>query len=437
LIFRWKAASATTLQPITMLSMSSALLSYGDAAALVAARARELAGHRWPAECAPLGLAAGRVLADSLLADCDLPPFPRSTRDGFACRATDAATRAFLPVAGTLRAGDPPAGPLQPGSVWEIMTGAPVPDGADAVLMLENVESADGKIRVTGSRSIDSGENIVPRGTEARAGDELVRAGTRLASPQIAVAAACGYTSLPVFSKPRVAILATGDELVPVESTPGPGHIRNSNGPMLAAMVAAAGGRSLLLPRAADDPDALDSAIERAASSDLLVITGGVSAGRFDLVEEALARAGARFHFTGVRIQPGKPAVFGEMPRGSGAGARTQPFFGLPGNPISSAATFLLFVAPVLAALAGTEEPTPRFALAKLGRNCKGKDGLTRFVPACCDFHPDIGQPATVEAVTWHGSGDLAAFAQSNCFLVVPEGVELLRAGETATILIP
>ncbi len=206
---------------------------------------------------------------------------------------------------------------------------------------------------------------------------------------------------------------------------------------MLSAMVAAAGGRSLLLPPAADDAEALDFAIAQAASTDLLLITGGVSAGKFDLVEEALSRAGATFHFTGVRIQPGKPVVFGQMRRGSGSGARVQPFFGLPGNPISSAVTFLLFAAPVLAELAGCSEPSPRFALARLSRDCKGKAALTRFVPAHCGFHPTPGNIPEVEAVGWQGSGDLAAFARSNCFLVVPEGAEGLAAGEFARILIP
>jgi len=323
-------------------------------------------------------------------------------------------------------------------AAWEIMTGAPVPDGADAVAMLEHVEISGDEIRLANSRSLEAGENIVPRGAEAREGDEVIPPGTRLAAQQIAAAAACGYATVAVFARPRVAILATGDELVAVEATPGPAQIRNSNAPMLAALVTAAGGKPLILPKAADDADALDTAIERAASADLLIVSGGVSAGKFDLVEEALARAGATFHFTGARIQPGKPVVFGELrceDRGDQTAGGSQPFFGLPGNPISSAATFPLFVAPVLAALAGAAEFGPRFGMARLARDCKGKDDLTRFVPAHCTFGGAPDEFPQVAPIATQGSGDLAAFSRSNCFLVVPEGVQVLRADEAVRIL--
>ena len=195
------------------------------------------------------------------------------------------------------------------------MTGAPVPAGADAVVMLEHVEeigaSSARAIRLVPSRTIRKGENIVARGAQARKGDRLLPAGTLIAAAQIALAASCGSTSLDVFVKPRVAILSTGDELVPIGSTPGPSQIRNSSSAMLAAMVSAAGGDPWVLPIARDTAKSLDAALVRAAAADLLLITGGVSAGKFDLVEPALIRAGARFHFTGVRIQPGKPLVFG------------------------------------------------------------------------------------------------------------------------------
>jgi molybdopterin molybdotransferase len=415
--------------------MSAVLLSYAEAAVLVASRARQLSLRPRTVERVNLMAAVERVLAEPVVADRDQPPFARSTRDGYACRAAEAAIHAFLPVAGGVRAGDPPPHPLQPGSAYEIMTGAPVPEGADAVIMLEHVETSGGRIRLAGSRTIEPEENIVPRGGEARLGDALVPIGTRLAPPHIAVGSACGYSTLPVFARPRVAILTTGDELVPVDASPGPGQIRNSNAPMLAAMVPAAGGKPMILPRAADDAGSLDVALEQAASAEMLLISGGVSAGKYDLVEDALERAGAEFHFTGVRIQPGKPAVFGHLPRGTGANTRIQPFFGLPGNPISSAATFLLFAAPVLAALAGAAETAPRFALARLTRDCKGKPGLTRFVPARCTFNPPPGEPPAVEPVPTQGSGDLAAFAHSNCFLEVPEGVERLQGGEIVRIL--
>jgi molybdopterin molybdotransferase len=263
----------------------------------------------------------------------------------------------------------------------------------------------------------------------------------------VALVAACGHSALEVFNRPRVAILTTGDEIVPVKSIPAPGQIRNSNGPMLAAMVVAAGGEPWILPTASDDARALDTSLAQAAEADLLLITGGVSAGKFDLVEPALARIGAHFHFTGVRMQPGKPLVFGEVPRPSDAARKkggrapvlsdTMPFFGLPGNPVSSAVTFLLFAAPVLAALAGSHEILPRFALARMAPSIdkQGKTGLTRFLPAKCTFGAG-GQLPEVALVPWQGSGDLAAMALANCFLVLPDEPHPPRPGAIVRILL-
>ncbi len=435
--------------------MSSALPSYDEAAALVAAYAAELSQLRPSVERVELGRAPGRVLARPLSADRDQPPFSRSTRDGFACRAQEASAHVPLAIAGMTRAGEPPAGELPPGSAWEIMTGAPVPPGADAVAMLEHVEIANGQVKLAQKRTIDVGENIVARGAQAHKGDELLSAGTAISSAQVALAAACGHAAFEVFQRPRVAILATGDELVPVKSVPASGQIRNSNSPMLAAMVVAAGGEPWVLPTASDDARALDTSLAQAAEADLLLITGGVSAGKFDLVEPALARAEAPFHFTGVRIQPGKPLVFGEMPRhrnGAGnsknkkvekargrlsSGAPTLPFFGMPGNPVSSAVTFLLFAAPVLAALTGSFEHGPRFVLARLAPKVQRheKAGLTRFLPAKCTFGA-AGRLPEVALVPWLGSGDVSALAHSNCFLVVPEEPYPLQAGAMVRILL-
>ena len=416
--------------------MSEALLSYEQAAALVATEAARLARNRpMPERVAP-AQALGRVLARPVCADHDQPPFARSTRDGYACRAAEASAHAPLVLAGSTHAGQPPAGPLPQGAAWEIMTGAPVPAGANAVVMLEHVEAAGGHVRLLPPRTVAVGENIVAQGAQARAGQELLAAGAMIGSAQIALAASCGYASLEVYARPRVAILTTGDELVPVEDKPGPGQIRNSNGPMLAAMVVAAGGDPWVLPAAADTAEALDAALAQAVEADLLLVSGGVSAGKFDLVEPALARLGARFHFTGVRIQPGKPTVFGALSGSPKNGEeRTLPFFGLPGNPVSSAVTFLLFAAPVLAALAGRAERGPRFALACLAPESmrSGKPGLTRFLPAHCTF----GELPQVKLVPWQGSGDLTALAQSNCFLVVSCDAPSLEPGATARILLP
>lgn len=457
--------------------MGSDLPSYEQAAAIVAKHAHSIARRRHLlTERIDLAHAANRILAAPLLADDDQPSFPRSTRDGYACRAAEASAHIVLPVAGSTHAGESPAAPLPPAAAWEIMTGAPVPEGADCVIMLEHVEKSGSSITLYASRTIDPGDNVVSRGAQARRGDELLAAGVQLGPAQIALAASCGYSRLEVFARPRVAILTTGDELVPVDVTPGPGKIRNSNAPMLAALVARAGGDPFILPTAADTAEALDTALAEAVQADMFLISGGVSAGKYDLVEPALARLGAQFHFTGVKIQPGKPLVFGELQRtafpdddqnttesrserGRGSrfvtgrdfsradqasgerGALTPvviPFFGLPGNPISSAATFLLFAAPVLAAVAGSRETYPRFILAHLSRDTdhKGKPGLTRFLPAHCTFNRSVNELPQVATVPWHGSGDLTAFAQSNCFLVIPEAAASLAAGTTVRILL-
>ena len=467
------------------------LLTYAQAAAFVAKRAERLARDKPATQRVALAAAAGRVLAETLRADTDQPPFARSTRDGFACRAAEASAHRPLAIAGASRAGDPPSGPLPHGAVWEIMTGAPVPRGADAVIMLEHVESAGSPtaltVRLLPPRTIDKGENIVTRGAQARKGAALLPAGTLIGAAQIALAASCGRATLNVYVKPRVAILSTGDELVPIAAKPKPGQIRNSSSAMLAAMVAAAGGTPWILPIARDSAKSLDAALARAATAELLLITGGVSAGKFDLVEPALARLGARFHFTGVRMQPGKPVVFGELPRSTAPNQKPSSmqwngtkFFGLPGNPVSSAVTFLLFAAPVLAALAGRNDRGPRFALARLAEDVKAKPGLTRFLPARVtnpilaqqslghpeqpkigchpervpasrdeskDPHLFFNEPQThhtrctfsspeVLLVRWQGSGDLAAMARSNCYLVVPDDSGSLDAGAMVNILL-
>lgn len=455
--------------------MSSDLPSYEQAAAVVAENALSIAREHHPrTECVDLAHAAGRILAGPLLADDDQPPFPRSTRDGYACRAAEASTHTRLPVAGSTHAGEAPAGPLPARAAWEIMTGAAVPEGADCVVMLEHVEKSGSSLSLLSTRTIRDGDNIVAKGAQARRGDELLSPGIALAPAQIALAASCGYSSLEVFTRPRVAILTTGDELVPVDATPDSGKIRNSNAPMLASLVARNGGDAIVLPAAADTTQALDAALAQAIQADMLLISGGVSAGKYDLVEPALAERGAKFHFTGVKIQPGKPLVFGQISSKGNHVARASdqntlahgrtlrkgtkyhgstrgnhlvdrlgrsaliPFFGLPGNPISSAATFLLFAASVLAALAGSREIYPRFVLAHLSRDTdrKGKPGLTRFLPARCTFNPSLKEFPQVATVPWHGSGDLTAFAHSNCFLVIPEETAWLEAGATVRILL-
>jgi molybdopterin molybdotransferase len=422
--------------------MASPPISYAEAAEqiqlFIHALAEDHAKRQHPShsEVVPLASASGRVLAIPLLADRDYPPFPRSTRDGFAGRAADANSHQFLFLAGQIRAGQTSAAPLHTGELCEIMTGAPVPEGADAVFMVEHAEhNADAQsgpdfVRLAPNRTLQPGENIVPRGSEAKAGDLLIPAGARIHAPQIALAAQCGYYEVTVAAQPRVAILTTGDEIISVEATPGPSQIRNSNAPMLAALVAAAGAIPVILPPVPDQEAALDAILPQALDTDLLLVSGGISAGRFDLVADALTRLGARFFFGGVAIQPGKPAAFGQLPR---LGSPVLPFFALPGNPISSAVTFHLFAAPLLAALSDDITPHPRFALARLTGAWRGKAGLTRFLPAHCDFGP----AAEVRLIPWQGSGDLAAYARSNCFLVIPPESSELPEGSLVQILLP
>jgi molybdopterin molybdotransferase len=391
-----------------------------------------------PHESVSVESANGRVLAEPILADRDQPPFHRATRDGFAARSADANTHRFLRLTGQIRAGQANHENVPENQVWEIMTGAAVPDGADAVFMVEHAELANAtgneekSVRLVPPRTLRPGENIVPRGAEARAGQTILAAGTRLSAPQIALAAQCGYPKLAVFRRPRVAILATGDELVPVAALPDPHQIRNSNSPMLAALVTEAGGDPCVLATASDTAEALDRALEEARNADLLLISGGISAGRFDLVDQALDRAGAAFHFRGVAMQPGKPVAFGTFP---GRNRKRVPVFALPGNPISSAVTFRLFAAPILAALGGETDPRPRFAQATLSEDWTGQPGLTRFLPAVYEFGLSEND-VTVRTIPWQGSGDLAAFARSNCCLVIPAESVTIPAGASVRVLL-
>jgi len=313
------------------------------------------------------------------------------------------------------------------GETVEIMTGAPVPPGADAVVMVEHTERSGDVIAV--QRNVAKGENVVAAGAEARKGDVMVPRGTRVNHAITAVAAAVGRPEIAVHRRPRVAILATGDEVIDINLRPGANEIRNSNTYSLAAQVQAAGGEPLILPVARDEADELALLLRKGLEADLLLITGGVSMGKYDLVEQVLASFEAKMFFTGARIQPGKPVVFGEV-RSSEA---TTPFFGLPGNPVSTMVTFQLFARVVLDALSGAKPQPPAFVQAKLKSELTVKTGLTRFLPA--RLGSECLQPE-VELVRWQGSGDLMAVAQANCYIVVPPDRERFATGEAITILI-
>jgi molybdopterin molybdotransferase len=408
---------------------STALLDFNDALALVM---RYAAAIKAPAmEHVQLAASRGRVLAEALAADRDQPPFDRSTRDGFAVRAAELNAGAVA-VTGTLRAGEVwIRGTLTAKSAIEIMTGAPVPAGADAVVMLEHVTHADGNIALADGRRVRAGENIVTIGREARHGQLLLPAGQRLGAAEIALAASCGAISLAAYRRPRVAIVATGNELVELEETPLPHQIRNSNSYALAALVEETGGEAHRLPHAADSREALAAAIHETQDCDLLLLSGGVSAGKHDLVEEALAAEGAEFFFTGVRMQPGRPVVFGRLPATKTRHA--QFFFGLPGNPVSTQVTFLVFARTILAALTGAGAQSPRFAAAQLAEAVRVKPGLTRFLPA--SLAPTLPQP-TVRIIVSQGSGDLAANTRANCYAVLSAECEYLDAGASIAILL-
>ena len=345
-------------------AQSAGVLSFEEAFEVVREHCRRIlkAGDR-PSEEVLLLQAAGRVLAEPVVADRDFPPFPRATRDGFAIRADDLARGiTLLRVVGQVRAGDAYDLPVVSGEAVEIMTGAAVPVGADAVVMVEYTERRSKELNHQGheearregledrgamadddhvldiaghekpkleekrteefveiQRVAIAGENIVPAGAEARAGQELLPRGVRLGSAQIALAAAAGKASLKLYRKPRVAILSTGDELVEIAEKPGPSQIRNSNSYSLSAMVAECGGEPVQLPIAPDEEGKLTELIQEGLKADMLLLSGGVSMGKFDLVEQALKSLGAQFFFTGALIQPGKPVVFGEVPQGLNA----------------------------------------------------------------------------------------------------------------------
>ncbi len=390
-------------------------------------------------EPVPLLDSLGRVLATPLLADRDQPPFDRSTRDGFALHSGDLpylqnSPENFLSVTGQIRAGGIHSGTsVAPGTAIEIMTGAPVPPGADTVVMVEHVTATNGQLRLRPGHVPNASQNIVRRAAEARAGQTLLSPGTRISPAEIALAASCGATRLEVFRRPNVAILATGDELVPLDETPGPHQIRNSNSYALAALVLASGGTPIQLAITRDTiADLHDRIAQARTSADLLLLSGGVSMGKYDLVEQVLAELRAEFVFTGVQMQPGKPVVFGHLPASS-PNTSSQTFFGLPGNPVSTEVTSHTFVRPLLSALSGASWLGPNFAQATLTEAVAGRPDLTRFLPA--HLTPSLTRPE-VSLVPWQGSGDLAANSRANCYAVFPADQGPFHAGEVITILL-
>ena len=368
-------------------------------------------------ETVDLPAALGRILAAPVLADRDLPPTPRSVRDGFAVRSID--TPGTLRLAGEIRAGQPALHPLEPGTAVEIMTGAPMPPGADAVVMVEHAERRGRDVTVPAA---SPGQNFNPPASEARPGQVLLDPGERFSSRALPLCASAGAPRLQVFRKPRVAILATGDEVIPYTQEPAPHQVRNSNAVSLAAQVSLAGGEPEILPTAPDSLDAAIALIRQGLGAGLLLLSGGVSAGKYDIVESALHHLGATLFFDRVAIQPGQPLVFGR--------AGCSFFFGLPGNPASTMVCFEVFARAALELLAGRREAPLPFLHAVLEEPFSHRPGLTRFLPA--RLSPD---GRSVRKLPWTGSSDIPAVARANCFLVAAPDTPDYPAGALIPVL--
>jgi molybdopterin molybdotransferase len=358
------------------------------------------------------------VLAEDIVADRDYPAANRSIRDGFAVRAED--TPGELTVIGEIRAGQPASLEVTPGTAVEVMTGAPIPPGADAVIMVEHVVREEGRIRY--ERTADAGQFVNPAGAEMTARQIVLHAGTRLDYAGVALAAMVGRSMLQVHRRVEVAIIATGDEIVPVHEQPLPHQIRNSNAHSLAAQVMRAGGIPRILPVARDTIASTRDCVEQALACDLMLLSGGVSAGKYDVVEQVLAEAGAEFFFDRVLIQPGQPLVFGCC--------CGRFFFGLPGNPASTMVTFEIFARAALELLSGQREVQLPLLSARLTEPFQHKSGLTRFLPAILS---DDGSSLT--PVRWQGSSDIGAMARANCLLVADPDQERWEAGDWMKVM--
>jgi molybdopterin molybdotransferase len=371
----------------------------------------------------PLGQALGRVVAETVLADRDYPPFPRATRDGFAVRAADVARpRATLELIGEVRAGQAFPGRVGPGQAVEIMTGAALPTGADAVVMLEHAKVAGRSVTV--EFAVEPGQHVTARASEACAGQALLEPGRRLGYAELALLAQVGRGALEVYSRPRLGILSTGDEVVDMAAEPGPFQIRGSNAVSLGAQAELAGAAPVPLGNAPDEPRRLRERIEAGLDEDLLVVTGGVSVGKYDLVEAALGELGAEIVFESLAIRPGRPAVF--------AWCRGRPVFGLPGNPVSTMVCFELLIVPAIDLLGGTAARPLALFPVRLEKPVRLRAPLTHFLPARVSWTDD--GPVACE-IPWQGSGDVVALAEANCFLVLPSHKFEWAAGDLVEVL--
>ena len=384
--------------------------------------------HTLPVEQISLPHALGRVLAQDIVADSDLPPFDRSQMDGYAVRAADAqAAPVRLRIVGESAAGKGWHNQLDEGQAVRIMTGAPVPAGADSVQQIELThELKDGTV-VELLESVEEGKSIVKRGAEIRAGETVLSAGTMINAAMMAVLAAFGYATVNVFQRPRVGVLATGTELVAVDQKPGQDQIRDSNNYSIAAYAELAGGVIERLPLTGDDTSLLKNQIAKAAETcDLIVTSGGVSMGVYDLTKSALKQLDAEIFFERVALRPGKPTVFARLPSGT-------LMFGLPGNPVSVAVTFNLFARTAALAMQGATEPALKRETAALARSVKGTADRESYLPVQLTTNDDgelIAFP-----LKWGGSSDFVAFALTTALAIVPAGAKTVEAGSLVNVL--
>jgi len=358
-----------------------------------------------------------RILAQDIAADRDYPVAAKSLMDGFAVRASEAAEQATLRVVGEIRAGEFSSREIQPGETIAIMTGAPLPPGADGVVPIEFVQREDESVRI--NQGGDFRRFVALAGSDCSSGTVVLRRGMRLEAPQIAVAATVGKTELTVFARPRVAILATGDELVAIDQTPQPHQIRNSNSTMLLALLTRIGCEVTDLGVVPDQMPPLLDAIRRGATFDALFITGGMSVGAYDLPPKALQQLGADTRITKLRIKPGKPFIFGKL--------RECFLFGLPGNPLAGFVCTARLASRLLRRMMGAD-PSIGETSATLGADLPGNGPREFYQPA--KTNGSIAQP-----LAWKSSADVFTLAQADALLIRPENDPPHCAGATCRLL--
>jgi len=384
-----------------------------------------------PPEKVVLADALDRFLAEDVIADSDLPPFDRSQMDGYAVRAGDLkSVPTRLRIAGESAAGRGWHHEMSAGEAVRIMTGAPVPAGANSVQQVELTREIDDSQFVEILEPVDPGKSIVKRGSEIKAGETVLRSGEQINAAMMAVLASFGYATVKVGRKPRVAVLATGSELVPVDQKPEQDQIRDSNNYSIGAYAELAGAVVERLPLASDDTQALKRQITEAAErSDLMVTSGGVSMGVYDFTKAALKGLGAEIFFERVALRPGKPTVFARLPNGTLA-------IGLPGNPVSVSVTFNLFARTALRAMQGAKEPAMIEEWAVLARSVKGSLERESYLPAQLKTNDEGNLLA--EPLKWGGSSDFVGFARATALIIVPQGVKMLEANSRVkTVRLP